>query len=278
MYNLENAELIIKREHKAVYKYEDSIIKLFENTYAKSDICNEALNTSRVEETGLAVPAMEGVVKIDGKWALITKYAAGETLESLMEKNPDKLEEYMEQFVDLQIEIHGKQSSLLRRLKGKLQRQINSLKIIDATTRYELLTRLEGMPKHKKLCHGDYNPSNVIVGEDGSFKVIDWAHATQGNASADAAMTYLVFALKDQEKADLYLRLYCKKSDTARQYVQKWIPIVAAAQLTKDNELEKEFLMKWIDVILTSCKINSRHVQTSHYSSSNSSSSQSGYC
>ena len=121
--------------------------------------------------------------------------------------------------------------------------------MIDATTRYELLTRLEGMPKHKKLCHGDYNPSNVIVAEDGTFKVIDWAHASQGNASADAAMTYLLFALKDQVKADLYLRLYCKKSDTARQYVQKWIPIVAAAQLTKDNELEKEFLMKWIDVM-----------------------------
>ena len=192
---------------------------------------------------------MEGVVKIDGKWALVTEYAAGKTLESLMAENPDKLEDYMEQFVELQIEIHGKQSSLLRRLKGKLQRQINSLKIIDATTRYELLTRLEGMPKHKKLCHGDYNPSNVLVAEDGTFKVIDWAHATQGNASADAAMTYLLFALKDQEKADLYLRLYCKKSDTARQYVQNWIPIVGAAQLTKDNELEKEFLMKWIDVM-----------------------------
>ena len=27
------------------------------------------------------------------------------------------------------------------------------------------------------------------------------------------------------------------------------LPILAAAQLTKDNELEKDFLMKWIDVI-----------------------------
>ena len=62
-------------------------------------------------------------------------------------------------------------------------------------------------------------------------------------------MTYLLFALKDQEKADLYLKLYCKKSDTARQYVQKWLPIVAASQLTKDNELEKEFLMRWVDVM-----------------------------
>lgn len=85
----------------------------------------------------------------------------------------------------------------IRKTDGRKSRQINSLKIIDATTRYELLARLEGMPKHKKLCHGDYNPSNVLVTEDGSFKVIDWAHATQGNASADAAMTYLLFALKD---------------------------------------------------------------------------------
>ncbi|EKC48962.1 hypothetical protein OBE_14889, partial [human gut metagenome] len=31
--------------------------------------------------------------------------------------------------------------------------------------------------------------------------------------------------------------------------VQQWFPIVAAAQLEKNNELEKDFLMKWIDVM-----------------------------
>lgn len=105
------------------------------------------------------------------------------------------------------------------------------------------------MPKHVKLCHGDFNPSNVICSEDGKKTIVDWAHATQGNASADAAMTYLLFALKDQKKADLYLKIFCRKSDTARQYVEQWLPIVAAAQLTKNNELEKEFLMRWIDVV-----------------------------
>ena len=55
--------------------------------------------------------------------------------------------------------------------------------------------------------------------------------------------------LKDQETADLYLNLFCRKTDTARQYVQQWLPIVAASQLAKENELEKEFLMRWIDVI-----------------------------
>ena len=135
----------------------------------------------------------------------------------------------MEDFVDLQIQVQGKTFPLLKGMKDKLARQINSLKEVDATTRYELLTRLESMPKHNKVCHGDFNPSNVIVGKNGKMTVVDWAHATQGNASADAAMT--------------------KKSDTARQYVQQWLPIVAAAQLTKNNEFEKDFLMKWIDVI-----------------------------
>ena len=90
--------------------------------------------------------------------------------------------------------------------------------------------------------------SNVIVGKNGKMTIVDWAHATQGNASADAAKTYLLFALDNQETADLYLKLFCKKSDTARQYVEQWLPIVAAAQLTKNNEMEKDFLMKWIDV------------------------------
>ena len=79
--------------------------------------------------------------------------------------------------------------------------------------------------------------------------VIDWAHATQGNASADAAMTYLLFALESQEKADLYLKIFSRKSDTAMQYVQQWLPIVAATQLSKENALEKDFLMRWIDVM-----------------------------
>ena len=189
------------------------------------------------------------VTQIDGEWAVVIEYVEGRTLEQLMQENPDKMEEYMEKFVDLQLSMHEKKAPRLTLQKDEFARKIESMKDrLDATVRYELLTRLDSMPNHTKLCHGDFNPSNVIVAEDGTMKIVDWAHATQGNASADAAMTYLLFALKDQETADLYLKLFCKKSDTAKQYVQQWLPIVAAAQLTKNNEMEKEFLMKWIDV------------------------------
>ncbi len=245
---LEEKNLIVERPYKKVYKCDDSVVKVFETTHPKSDVFNEALNTARVEDTGLDIPKVKEVTQIDGKWAIAIEYKAGKTLEEMMEGDRGNLEKYMEDFVDLQITVHSKSSPRLNKLKDKLSSQINSLKEVDATTRYELLTRLESMPKHNKVCHGDFNPSNVIVAKNGKMTVVDWAHATQGNASADAAMTYLLFALKDQEAADMYMKIFCRKSDTAMQYVQQWLPIVAAAQLTKDNELEKDFLMKWIDV------------------------------
>jgi tRNA A-37 threonylcarbamoyl transferase component Bud32 len=106
------------------------------------------------------------------------------------------------------------------------------------------------MPKHNKVCHGDLCPSNIIITEDKTPYVIDWAHATQGNASEDVARTYLLFCLNgENEKADRYLDIFCKKSDTAKQYVQKWMPIVAASQSVKGNEKEREFLMSWINVV-----------------------------
>ena len=138
---------------------------------------------------------------------------------------------------------------MLNKLKDKMNSKISQARL-DATTRYELHVRLDGMPKHNKVCHGDFNPSNVVITANGEAYILDWAHATQGNASADAARTYLLFCLGGEyETAKKYLDLFCKKSDTAKQYVQKWMPIVAASQSVKENEKEREFLLNWVNVV-----------------------------
>jgi aminoglycoside phosphotransferase (APT) family kinase protein len=105
------------------------------------------------------------------------------------------------------------------------------------------------MHDHIKVCHGDFHPSNVIVDKDGRLHVIDWSHATQGNGSADAARTFLLFKLEGKDDwAELYLKMFCDMNDVARQYVSQWMPIVAASQLVKHKLEEKDFLMRWIDV------------------------------
>ena len=241
--------IIAVRNNKTVYRDGDLCLKVFDNTYSKAQVLNEALNHALVEETGLNVPKLREVTVIDGKWTIITDYIKGKTLAQLMSENPGKKDEYLNMFVDLQMEVQSKICPLLTKLKDKMNRKILSTDL-DATTRYELHTRLDGMPKHNKLCHGDFNPSNIIIAEDGTPYILDWSHATQGNASADAARTYLLFWLAgDIVNADKYLNLFCKKSDTAKQYVQKWMPIVAASQSVKGNEKEREFLLTWANVV-----------------------------
>ena len=242
-------KVIAVRTSKTVYKDGDRAIKVFDEDYKKSDILNEALNQARVEETGLPIPKLLEVGVVDGKWAIVSEFIKGKTLGRLMEENPDKLDEYLNLFVDIQLQIHNQKAPLLNKLKDKMNRKISETDL-DATTRYELHTRLEGMPKHNKVCHGDFRPSNVIVGEDGTNYIIDWSHATQGHASADVARTYLLYCLKGlNEEAERYLSLYCRKSDTARQYIQKWMPIVAASQLVKRKPEEREFLTSWASVV-----------------------------
>lgn len=241
--------VIAVRNNKTIYRDGDACIKVFDSSYSKADVLNEALNQARIEETGLNIPRIREVTMVDGKWAIVSDYIKGKTLSQLMKEDPDNKSKYIEKLVDLQLEVQSKTCPLLNKLKDKMNRKI-CLSELDATTRYDLHTRLEGMPKHTKVCHGDFHPSNIIISDDGTAYILDWSHATQGNASADAARTYLLFWLAgDIEGAKEYLDLFCKKSDTAKQYVQKWMPIVAASQSVKGNEEEREFLLSWVNVV-----------------------------
>ncbi|MCQ2417961.1 MAG: phosphotransferase [Oscillospiraceae bacterium] len=243
-------QIIAKRPTKVIYREGDTVVKLFNADYSKASVLNEALNQARVEETGLHLPKILEVFKIGDQWAIRSEYIAGKTLQQLMDENPDKMQEYLDLFVSLQMEIHTMRAPLLTMLKDKMHRKISSSSF-EATIRFELHTRLEGMPKHQKVCHGDFNPSNVIITEDGTPYILDWAHATQGNASADVARTYLYMILQHNEQiAKDYLKLFCKKSDTALQYVQNWMPIVAASQSVKENSKEElEMLSRWVNVV-----------------------------
>lgn len=241
-------DVILERSTKTIYRDGERTIKLFVENYSKPDILNEALNQARVEDTGINMPKLLEVTKIDNRWALISEHIEGKNLQQLMEDHPEKQEEYLNMFVDIQLNIISKKCPMLNKLKDKMKERIEKTDLSDAT-KYDLYTRLESMPKHNKICHGDFNPSNVIIKDDGLAYVIDWAHVTQGNASADAARTYLLFNLEGKkEEAEKYLNKFSEKTGTEKIYIQKWIPIVAAAHLLKASEEEKEFLMKWIDV------------------------------
>ena len=242
-------KVLLKRPHKEIYVEGDLLVKKFDKSFKKSDILNEAINQTRVAEAGLNVPEIFDIRLEDDGYSIVMRYIEGSSLEELMNKDPKKTDEYLTKFVEVQRDMHKYNVPLLNRTKEKFTRKLYEADI-DGNIKYELLMRLEGMPTHFKLCHGDFDPSNIIIGNDGKTYIIDWSHATTGNGSADAARTYLMFKLRGKDDlAEKYIATYCKLNNTTRHYVFKWLPIVAASQSVKGKPEERDFLMKWATVV-----------------------------
>ena len=238
--------VIAVRNRKTVFRDGDKCIKVFGPSYTKADVLNEALNQARIEETGLNIPEILELTRIDDKWAIVSRYIEGKTLKRIMDENPDKKAELMQRFVDLHVLIHSKSCPLLSRQREMMNMQMIKCNL-DATTRYDLHARLESMSGQIRICHGDFRPSNIIIDKNDTPYILDWSHATQGNPSADAARTYLLFWLEGQiSSAKRYLEMYSQKSGIEVSAIEKWMPIVAAAESIRGNEKEREFLLSWV--------------------------------
>ena len=147
--NLDNP--IMERKTKTVYRDRDMTIKLFTPNYSKASILNEALNQARVEEgTDLNVPKLLEISKIDDRWALVSEHIEGTPLDKLMEEHPEKEDEYLNMFVELQLNVLSHNVPLLNRIKEKYKRKINEVKDLTDNARYELQERLDGMKNHTK--------------------------------------------------------------------------------------------------------------------------------
>ncbi|MBQ1877562.1 MAG: phosphotransferase [Erysipelotrichaceae bacterium] len=227
---------------KTVYAEGDKLYKVFVPGYNKADILNEALNQARVEECGINIPKLQEVKMIDGCWALVMDFIPGENMQVIMDKNPDKEDELLERFVNIQLNIQSKRCRLLNRHWDKMNRKIDETDL-PATLRYDLHNRVERMPKLSELCHGDYNPSNVIITPDDEAYVVDWAHVTQGNGEADAARTFMLFTMAGENvRAKKYINIYCEKVGKPLSDILRWLPVLATSQSVKHIDSQKAFL------------------------------------
>jgi serine/threonine protein kinase len=235
--------VIAVRNTKTVFRDGNKCIKVFKETHAKSEVLNEALNLAHAEELGLRVPHFYGIEVYDGKWAIVYEYIRGQSLSQLMHVHPDQMMTWLELFVNLQLEIVSSHCPDLYPMKEKLSQYI-SASILEPSLRYEMIEEMEQLPFGDEVCHLDFNPSNIILTDDEVPYIIDWAHMVKGNASADAAVSWLNFSYhSDPETANSYLELFSQKRNITRDLIYKWIPFAGAGRSVKRNNQERDFLL-----------------------------------
>ena len=243
-------EVLQERTGKLIVRDGATVLKIFGPEYKVSDILNEAMNEARAAETGLPVPKVLEVMKMRDHWCIRREFVAGKTLADAMAADKRRLDKLLAQFVAIQAEIFKKTSARMGNLSDKLDRQI-SASPLPRETRYDLHVRLQGLPRGTALCHGDFNPSNVIITPKGDWRVIDWAHVRLGDPLADVARSYLLFWLSGHvAAAEKYMALACEALKVKLPDVQKWLPIVAAAESSRDQTPKNhELLIHWASVV-----------------------------
>lgn len=245
------ANVLLERTDKVVTRDKDTVLKIFGPSYKVSAVLNEAMNEARAAETGLPVARVLEVLKIRDQWCIRREWVEGKTLAETMAGDKKNLVRYLKEFVAIQCEIFSKTSERMGNLAEKLDKQI-SASVLPKETRYDLHMRLQSMPRGKALCHGDFNPTNVIITPDGEWRVIDWSHVRLGDPLADVARTYLLFWLSGHvAAAEKYMAIACEALKAKISDVQKWLPIVAAAESSKEQQSAKnhELLLHWASVV-----------------------------
>jgi hypothetical protein len=245
-----SANILLERTDKVVTKDKDSVLKIFGPSYKVSAILNEAMNEARAAETGLPVAKVLEVLKLRDHWCIRREWIEGKTLAETMAGDKKNLMRYLKEFVAIQCEIFTKTSERMGNLADKLDKQI-SASALPRETRYDLHMKLQSMPRGKALCHGDFNPTNVIITPNGDWRVIDWSHVRLGDPLADVARTYLLFWLSGHvAAAEKYMALACEALKVKIGDVQKWLPIVAAAESSKAQSVKNnELLLHWASVV-----------------------------
>lgn len=231
--------VIAVRNSKTIFRDGDRCIKVFGVAYSKADVLSEALNQARLEETGLPIPSVLEVTKMDGKWAIVTQFVRGKTLSQLMQQQPEEVDEFLALFVKLQLRVYDTVCPTLISMKRKLRTKLSGQFLSSGSL-------FNSLPEGNCVCHGDFDPSNIILSSDGTAYILDWSKATAGYGPVDAAQTYLQFLLRHEDAiAERYLNLICREANWDSTEVKKWIPLVAEARLDSGNEEEKPRLTAW---------------------------------
>jgi len=219
----------------------------------------EAALSQHVHAIGVPVPAVHGIVEIDGRSAVVFERVAGPSMWQHMRSEPSRIDELVGQLVEIQRAVlaadlpTGVPDSV-----DRLVRRITIARKLDDADRQEAIRCAHELPRGAALLHGDLHPGNVLMGVAGPV-VIDWFDVSIGHPLADIvrssilmrpgrdlAPDHLPGATPDMLGAmhSAYVNAFSTELETAGVDIAKWQAVLAAGRLGENAEADDRWLVE----------------------------------
>jgi Ser/Thr protein kinase RdoA (MazF antagonist) len=239
-------------------------LKLYYSGWPADAVNHEAEISQVVAATGVTVPAVEGVLTVDGRQGVLFERLIGPSLLAQVAGRPWTLPRAVRVFTDLHLAVHAHTvaDGDIPSQRARLVRQIEEAPSIMEEVRRAALQRLERLPDGDALCHGDYHPDNVLVTQRGPI-IIDWVSATRGHPLADVAQTDLLLRIGEPPETRsrvergllavargyvrrTYLRRYLRLRSARQVEFAAWRLPITVARLAEEIPGEREQLLQLI--------------------------------
>ncbi len=211
--SVEGCEILGQGSNGVVYRYDpDTVVKVYRNADALPEIRRERELARRALILGIPTAIPYDVVRVGDGYGSVFELLNAKSFSKLIAAEPDKLDTYVEQFVDLLKKIHSTEVSPedMTDMKAVALDWAEFLgEYLPAEQGEKLTALIRAVPECRTMIHGDYHTNNVEV-QDGEVLLIDMDTLSFGHPIFELASMYLGFVgfgEMNRESAEKFMKL-----------------------------------------------------------------------
>ena len=194
--SVEGCELIGEGGNGAVYRLdEDTIVKVYKadvDVAGLDDINREREYARTAFVNGIPSVIAYDMVKVGDSYGVVFEMLDSDTLGHAMRVNPEKLEEYTDQYVELAKKLHTTElpEGSIERTQDVYHRNIANLTEWCSEEEIALMHSIvDAIPEANTVIHNDFHPGNIMI-NNGELVLIDMPMISQGPPVCDLVATY----------------------------------------------------------------------------------------